>query len=335
MSLNEQLRHKIDFKTKPIGSLGRLEEIALQVGLIQNSLTPELRNPSMLVFAADHGLTAEGISPFPKEVTYQMVYNFLQGGAAINVFCRQHGIAMYVVDAGVDHTFPDHPLLIKAKIGYGTRNSAIEPAMTAEECQNALHKGVEIVEQLAANGCNCVGFGEMGIGNTSSAALLMHLYTKIQLEECIGRGTGVDEAGLLHKKEVLARVSTRHQRVSSPLEILAAVGGLEIAMMTGAMLAAARKDMVLLIDGFIATSAILAASKIEPFVLDKCIFTHQSDERGHSAMLDYLGAQPLLRLGMRLGEGTGAAVAFPLIKSAVCFLNEMASFDDAGVTNTQ
>lgn len=335
MTRNEQLRHKIDFKTKPIGSLGRLEEVALQIGLIQNTLTPELRNPSMLVFAADHGLTAEGISPFPKEVTYQMVYNFLKGGAAINVFCRQHGIAIRVVDAGVDHSFPAHPLLINAKIGPGTRNSATEPAMTTDECQRAMQKGAEIVEELVVDGCNCIGFGEMGIGNTSSAALLMHLYTNIPLEECIGRGTGVDEAGLLRKQEVLVRVATRHRQVNTPVDILAAVGGFEIAMMTGAMLAAARSNIVLLIDGFIATSAILAASKTDPAVLENCIFTHLSDERGHRALLEYLNARPLLQLGMRLGEGTGAAVAFPLIKSAVCFLNEMASFDDAGVSNTQ
>lgn len=333
MSTKELLQHKIDFKTKPPGSLGRLEEIALQAGLVQNTLSPALNKPAMLVFAADHGLTAEGISPFPKEVTYQMVYNFLQGGAAINVFCRQHNIDIRVVDAGVDHDFPEHPNLIPAKIGRGTRNSLHEPAMTTDECRQALEQGMQLAASLATGGTNIMGFGEMGIGNTSSAALIMHLLTRIPLADCVGRGTGLDDAGLQQKINVLSKVAQRHARASAPDEILCAVGGYEIAMMAGAMAEAAERGMLLLIDGFIATSALLIAKHRHAGMLKNCIFTHLSDEKGHQHLLNYLGAKPLLQLGMRLGEGTGAAVAFPLVQSAINFLNEMASFEDAGVSN--
>ena len=323
-AVNNDLQQKIDTKTKPPGSLGRLETLALQVGRIQNTLTPELRNPTILLFAVDHGITEEGVSPYPQEVTTQMVLNFLNGGAAINVFCNQHNLHLYVVDAGVKVDLPEHPELIVAKIGRGTKNFAQQPAMSAEECEQALNKGAELSRTLPDTKCNVVGFGEMGIGNTSSAAALMQRYTGLPLEDCVGKGTGLDDSGLARKREILQK--DQHA-------VLATYGGFEIAMMVGAMLESAVLGRILLIDGFIASSAFLAASRIVPEIKEYAVFTHQSDEQGHSEMLNYLQAEPLISLGMRLGEGTGAAVAFPLLQSAVAFLNEMASFESAGVSD--
>lgn len=330
--MEKQLQHKIDFKTKPLGSLGKLESIALKIGKIQNSLSPVLSKPTMLIFAADHGLVEEGVSPFPKEVTAQMVLNFLNGGAAINVFCRLNGLDLKVVDAGVDFDFAANEQLIDAKLVRGTKNIMKEPAMSIELCQKALDKGAELLRNEHGNACNIIGFGEMGIGNTSSAALLMHKYTGIAIEDCTGRGTGLDDAGLNKKTEILKKAAAKHQP-SSALEILATFGGLEIAMMCGAMLEAKQKGMVILVDGFITTAAILAAHAIDPSILDNAIFCHQSEEKGHQMMHKFLGVEPIMNIGMRLGEGSGAAVAFPLIKASVAFLNEMASFEEAGVSN--
>ncbi len=335
MTLKEQLQHKIDNKTKPLGSLGYLEKIALQIGLIQNTLTPQIENPYMLVFAGDHGLADEGVSPFPKAVTAQMVPNFLNGGAAINVFCRQNGIKLKVVDAGVDYTFPSHDMLIAAKVKNGTNNILHGPAMTAEECITAISKGKEIIEKIHSEGSNVVGFGEMGIGNTSSASLIMSKICKITIEECVGRGTGHNDLGLERKIEILRLASIKHKKVNGPLNILATLGGLEIAMITGAMLRASELGMVLLIDGFIITSALLVAHQMNNEILQNCIFCHQSGEQGHKLMMEYFGAKPILNLEMRLGEGTGAAVALPLIRSSVNFLNEMASFGEAGVSTRE
>jgi len=335
MTLQEQLQQKIDNKTKPQGSLGFLEKIALQIGLIQNTLSPGIKNPYMLVFAGDHGLADEGVSPFPKAVTAQMVLNFMNGGAAINVFCKQNDINLLVVDAGVDYTFPEHEMLIDAKIRNSTSSILRSPAMTADECLAAISKGKEIVDKIVAKGSNIVGFGEMGIGNTSSASLIMHKICHFPIDECIGRGTGLDDAGLRKKLEIVKKASLKHNKISSPLTILSTFGGFEIAMMTGAMLRAAELGMVLLIDGFIATSSLLVAHAMNNEILQNCIFCHQSDEKGHKQMLKYLGVTPLLNLGMRLGEGTGAAIALPIIKGAVNFLNEMASFEDAGVSNIE
>lgn len=330
--MKEQLLHKINNKTKPPGSLGQLEEIALQIGTIQNTLTPELKNPTMLVFAADHGLTDEGVSPFPKEVTFQMVMNFLNQGAAINVFCNQNNISLKVVDAGVDFDFPDSPGLINAKIARGTKNSLKEPAMSTNDCNAAILKGAELIQAEAQSGCNIIGFGEMGIGNTSAAALLMNKFTGLNMNECVGAGTGFDNDGIAKKRAILEKVASKH-KVTDPLETLATVGGLEIAMMCGAMLEAKKQNMAIMVDGFIATSAFLAAYKMDKTVIDNAIFCHKSDENGHKFMLDYLKAKPVLDMGLRLGEGTGVALAYPIIKSAVEFLNKMASFDDAGVSN--
>lgn len=330
--MRQKIQQKIDLKTKPLGSLGKLEDLAHKIASIQNNLTPVLNKPTMLVFAADHGIADEGVSPFPKEVTYQMVMNFLHGGAAINVFCKQNGIALKVVDAGVDFDFPKEVDLIHSKICHGTKNIMAEPAMSIETCKKAIEEGKRITELEYEKGCNIVGFGEMGIANTSSASLLMSKYTGIPIEDCTGRGTGHDDQGLSRKLEILKKASDMYD-LSDPLEILACFGGLEIAMICGAMMSACEKNMIILVDGFISTSAMLAANALNGRVKENAIFCHSSSEKGHKAMLEYLEVQPIVDLGMRLGEGSGAAVVFPIIQSAVNFLNEMASFEEAGVSN--
>lgn len=332
-NLMAELNARIDNKTKPLGALGRLEELALKVGLIQNSLTPRLARPVILVFAGDHGIVEEGVSPFPQDVTQQMVYNFLAGGAGINVFARQNSIDLRIVDAGVNHIFEPHAALINAKVGMGTHNFAVAAAMTAELCQQALMNGAELVRAEVQAGSNVLGFGEMGIGNTSAAAALMSVLCGLPLENCVGRGAGHDEAGRARKLKAIQNAIERHAcNGEDPMEVLRVFGGFEIAMMTGAMLQAAEKRTVLLIDGFIATAALLVASRIAPEVLDYCIFSHCSDEAGHALLLQQLNAKPLLNLGLRLGEGTGAALAYPLVQASVNFLNQMASFESANVS---
>jgi len=331
MTLKEQLVQKINLKTKPIGALGKLEQIALKTGLIQKTLTPELIKPVHIVFAGDHGLADEGVSPYPKEVTAQMVINFLKGGAAVNVFCRQHNIGLKVVDAGVDFNFSEAEGLINAKIAKGTKNILKSPAMTQKQCLRAIDKGRELVALEFHKGSNIISFGEMGIGNTSSASLLLHKFTGLPIEECTGRGTGLDDEGVRNKARILKRATLLYNP-DTPLEILRTFGGFEIAMMTGAYLQAKENGMVILTDGFIATAALLAAYEMDKTVINNCIFTHVSDEKAHRAMLEHLKAEPVADLGMRLGEGTGAAVIYPLVKSAVLFLNEMASFEEAGVS---
>jgi nicotinate-nucleotide--dimethylbenzimidazole phosphoribosyltransferase len=330
--LKESLQRKIDGKTKPLGALGRLERLALQVGQVQGTLAPSLRSPEMLVFAGDHGIAAAGVSPFPQEVTRQMVLNFLAGGAAINVFARQNGMAVRVVDAGVNHDFGSVDGLIEAKIGYGTRNFLDTAAMTREECESAITKGAEIAAAEIAQGCNALGFGEMGIGNTSAAAILTSKLCGLPIELCVGRGTGLDDAGLEKKQALLAAAIAKHAEVTAPLDVLATFGGYEIAMMAGAMLAAAERRALLLIDGYIATSALLVAGSLYPAIKEYCVFAHESGEPGHARQLAWLGVEPLLSLDMRLGEGTGGALAYPLVQAAVNFLNEMASFESAGVS---
>ena len=335
-ALRAALQQKIDSKTKPLGALGLLEGVALRLGLIQNSLRPTLLKPTIVVFAADHGIVAEGVSAYPQVVTQQMVYNFLAGGAAINVLARQHGIDVVVVDAGVKHDFPDTAGLIKAKISYGTGNIVREPAMTAGQRDKALAWGAKIVTDIAQRGCNVIGFGEMGIGNTSASALLMSVLCDLPLADCVGRGTGLDEAGVRHKTAVLQQAFDYHRATwSAPpsvLELLTAVGGFEIVQMVGGMWQAAAAGMVILVDGFIATTAFLAAATLQPALKEYAFFAHQSNEQGHQRMLAHLDATPLLNLGMRLGEGSGVAVAYPLLVSATTFLREMASFESAGVS---
>jgi nicotinate-nucleotide--dimethylbenzimidazole phosphoribosyltransferase len=333
-ALDSALQHKIDNKTKPQGSLGQLELLARQIGRIQQSLTPQLANPHLLVFAGDHGAAKVGVSAYPQDVTWQMVENFLSGGAAINVFAKQSGMALNVIDAGVAHEFGSRDGLINAKSGPGTRNYVEEPAMTAAECAAALEKGAEIARALADEGCNVLGFGEMGIGNTASAALITHILTGAPLVDCIGRGTGLDDAGLTRKRDLLTQAAKRAALPANAdaMTVLAEFGGFEIVMMAGAMLGAAERGMTLLIDGFIVTSALLAASRLAPNIREYCIFCHRSAEPGHLAQLHNLNADPLIDLGLRLGEGTGAALAWPLVRASAAFLNEMASFESAGVS---
>ena len=332
--LYQQLQQIVDQKTKPLGALGRLETLAVHLGRIQGTTTPQITQPQIRVFAADHGLTKHGTSAYPSAVTAQMVYNFLQGGAAINVLARQHDIELKVVDAGVDadfanSPFKDHAQLLDYKVRHRSRDALSEPAMTAEECLAALENGMDVVKSMAGN---LLIVGEMGIGNTSAASLLLARLGDIPLDECIGRGTGLDDAGLKHKASILTQVLARHSEAQTPFDILAALGGLEIAMMAGALMQAASERRILLIDGFIASSALLVAERLAPGVAQYAVFAHHSVEPGHTHLLKLLNAEPLLNMGMRLGEGSGAALAYPLLQSACAIINEMASFNDAGIS---
>ena len=328
-ALVQALRRRIDSKTKPLGSLGRLEALALQLGLVLGSEAPQLEQPQVIVFAGDHGLAARGVSAYPSDVTWQMVENFLAGGAAVSVLARQHGLNLTVVDAGVRHDFAPRPGLLNRKIGPGTADASAQPAMSAEECTAATESGREVVRSLPGN---VVLLGEMGIGNTSSAALLLSRLTGEPIERCTGRGTGLDDPALQRKVTILREVLARHANADTPLQALAALGGFEIAMMVGAVLQAALERRVIVVDGFIAGSAVLVAQALRPAVTQRCVFAHQSDEAGHALMLEHLGAEPLLRLSLRLGEGSGAALAWPLLESACRILREMASFESAGVS---
>ena len=332
-SLKVQLQRKIDSKTKPPGSLGQLEKLASQLGCIQNSLSPILKQPTILVFAGDHGAAKHpGISPYPQEVTHQMVLNFLSGGAAINVFAKQNGFNLQVIDAGVNHDFNGCPDLINRKIGFGTKDYRTQKAMTLSELNLALAQGGALVDDAFNSGCNVIGFGEMGIGNTSAAALLMHSFTGIPLLDCVGRGTGLNDEGLKRKQEILQKASDFHQPFSDWDDTLRTFAGFEMAMMTGAILQSAKLNMAILLDGFIATACYLAAFIKNPDIRNFVIACHQSDENGHKSLLEYLNLQPLLNLQMRLGEGTGAVLSYPLVQAAVNFLNGMNSFEEAGVS---
>ncbi|MBO1531564.1 nicotinate-nucleotide--dimethylbenzimidazole phosphoribosyltransferase [Psychrobacter sp. F1192] len=332
--LRQQLQQIIDSKTKPLGALGRLESLGLQLGMIQGTTTPHIEQPQIRVFAADHGLTKHGTSAYPSAVTAQMVYNFLQGGAAINVLARQHNIELKVVDAGVNTDFANspfkgHPQLLDYKVRHGSRDALSESAMTNAECLTALESGMAVVNNLAGN---LLIVGEMGIGNTSAASLLLARLGDVPIADCIGRGTGLDDVGLQHKQSVLTQILQRHQKAQAPLEVLAALGGLEIAMMAGALIQGASERRILLIDGFIASSALLVAERLAPGVAQYAVFAHHSVEPGHAHLLKLLQAEPLLDMDMRLGEGSGAALAYPLLQSACAIINEMASFSDAGVS---
>ncbi|MEI6866188.1 nicotinate-nucleotide--dimethylbenzimidazole phosphoribosyltransferase [Flavicella sp.] len=333
ISLEKKLQHKIDFKTKPLGSLGVLESIAIQVGCIQNVLNPKIAKPTIVVFSGDHGVVKNHpISTFPQEVTSQMVMNFLQGGAAINVFSKLNNIKLKIVDSGVNFIFPTDKNLIDAKISMGTDDYTQNSAMSIENSNLALKKGAEIVTKIYSEGCNTIGFGEMGIGNTSSAALLMSSFTGLPIDECTGKGTGHTSEGLLQKIEILKKAKSLHKAQENPIQILSNFGGFEIAMITGAFLRAAELKMTLVVDGFIVTSALLTAHAINKNVLDYCVFSHTSDEQGHQKILNYLKVNTLFNLGLRLGEGTGAALAIPILKAAIAFLNEMTSFESAAVS---
>lgn len=330
--LAQTLQNKIDSKTKPLGALGQLEALALQIGLIQQTTSPTLIAPQMLVFAGDHGAAKAGVSAYPQDVTWQMVENFLSGGAAINVFTRTYKLPLAVVDCGVAHEFGERAGLINCKLGAGTENYLVAPAMTTAQYTQAIDNGAALVARYAQAGCNVIGLGEMGIGNTASASLLTHCLSGEPLEVCVGRGTGLDDAGLNRKQQLLGQALARTGKISDPGQVSQEFGGFEIATMVGVILAAAERRMVVLIDGFVVGAAALVACKLHPAARDYCVYCHRSAEAGHGIQLATMGAKPLLDLDMRLGEGTGVALAWPLVQGAVAFLNDMASFASAGVS---
>ena len=339
-TLAAKLQHKIDNKTKPLGSLGQLEDLALQIGQILGTESPQLNQPQMLVFAGDHGLTARGVSAFPSDVTWQMVENFIAGGACVSVLAKANNIALNVVDCGVNHEFLDAAKtpragLLNAKIANGTADSSTAAAMTAAQCQQAIENGMAIVKNLPGN---AILLGEMGIGNTSAASLILSRLSGkggssgLDIADCTGAGTGLDASGIDRNTAVLREVLAFHANVTAPLEVMAAFGGLEMATMLGAVFQAAAERRVIVVDGFITTAVILVANALQPTVLQRCVFAHRSGERGHGLMLEQLNAKPLLDMGLRLGEGSGAALAWPLLVAACTVLRDMASFESAGVS---
>ena len=327
--LAAQVRHRIDHKTKPLGALGRIEALALQLALAQGNARPCLTDPQLVVFAADHGIAEQGVSAYPAEVTVQMVANMLAGGAAVSVLSRQHGLALTVVDCGLAADLPPQAGLVVAKVRAGTADCSQQPAMSEAECEAALQHGAALVRGLPGN---VLLLGEMGIANSSAAALIMCRLTGLPIEACTGRGTGLDDAGLARKLAVLRRALSRHPSAKSPLQVLAALGGLEIATMAGAVMQAVQERRLVVVDGFITTAAVAVAAALQAGVVAGCVFAHSSAESGHARWLVALGARPLLQLGLRLGEGSGAALAWPIIKSAELLLAEMASFEEAGVS---
>ena len=335
-SLQGAIQEKIDNLNKPKGSLGRLEELAMQVCLVQQTLEPSLAHPCHLLLGGDHGIEREGVSVSPREVTWQQMINFTRGGGGVNMFCRQHGFKLRIVDVGVDYDFSDVPGIIDRKIARGTKNFLYEPAMNEKEFDKAIQVGSDLVDDCVKEGCRILCIGEMGIGNTSPSSIWMSLFGDIPLKDCIGAGAGLNNDGIRHKYEVLSKALARHQSYLSPLTShllpLRIFGGFEMIAAIGAMLRAAEQHLVILVDGFIMTACALGAIRLYPASQDYMIFTHCGDESGHKMMLDILGAKPLLHFGLRLGEGTGALCAYPLVDSAVRMMNEMNTFDKAKIT---
>ena len=329
-ALQGAIQQKIDNLNKPKGSLGRLEELAMQICLIQQSLEPSLQHPCHLLLGGDHGIEREGVSVSPREVTWQQMINFTRGGGGVNMFCRQHGFKLRIVDVGVDYDLSNVDGIIHRKIARGTKNFLYEPAMSEAEFDEAIKVGSDLVDDCIAEGCQILCIGEMGIANTSPSSIWMHLFGGIPLKDCIGAGAGLDTPGISHKFEVLNKAVERFKTGS--FEPLAYFGGFEMIAAIGAMLKAAEKHLVILVDGFIMTACALAAIQLYPAAKDYMIFTHCGDESGHKMMLDIIGAKPLLHLGLRLGEGTGALCAFPIVDSAVRMINEMNNFDNANIT---
>ena len=328
------IRQRIDLKTKPPGSLGSLETLAAQLAAITGTEKIKLQKPAMLVFAADHGIASEGVSIAPPQVTQQMVMNFIAGGAAVNCFCQVANMSLHVIDAGMLSAV-DSRRVIDQRLGSGTANIAVSPAMSRETAEAGLQKGADVLRARHQEGSNVFAFGEMGIGNTSAASAVLAALLDLDAQETCGRGTGIDDAVFARKQQLLGQALTRHRSMddaSDAINILASLGGFEIVQMTGAMLAAAEAGAVIMVDGFIASVAALSAVHIAPETRDYMVFCHRSEEQAHQRILDALDATPLLDLGLRLGEGTGAALAYPLLLSAQSFYNCMASFDDAGVT---
>ncbi|AFC33043.1 CobT [Paenibacillus mucilaginosus 3016] len=323
---------RLDELTKPPGSLGRLEAVAQQVAGIRGEALPELGRKAVVVMAADHGVCAEGVSAFPAEVTPQMVLNFLGGGAAVNVLSRQTGAEVVCVDIGVNAML-SHPLLRSHKVRWGTANMAEGPAMTREEAVEAIRTGIEIARGLADEGFGLLATGEMGIGNTTASSALLSVLTGEEPAAVTGRGTGIDDARLRHKQEVIRRaIAVNRPDPNDPLDVLAKVGGLEIAGLAGVILGAASRRIPVVIDGFISSAAALIAARLAPLSRDFMIASHLSEERGHARLLQELGLAPMLQLDMRLGEGTGAVLAFPLVEASLKLMREMATFGSAGVS---
>ncbi|MNS26574.1 Nicotinate-nucleotide--dimethylbenzimidazole phosphoribosyltransferase [compost metagenome] len=321
------LQQMLDGKAKPPGALGRIEELALTLGLIQQRLKPVVERPVLLVFAGDHGLTRSGVAAFPSGVTVAMVDALLAGRASANAFARVVGAEVQVIDAGVAADLSDRAGLIHAKVAWGTQDASVEPAMTPAQAEAALLAGARVAQGAIADGADLIVLGEMGIGNSASAALLMHPLAPAPLDDCVGQGAGHSPEGMARKRAVLARAAARSD-VTAPFDVLTQFGGYEIAMMAGALLAAARAGVPVLVDGFIGTAAALLAVRLAPAARDYCLFAHASAEAGHRLMLDAMNARPLLELDMRLGEGTGALLAVPLVKAACALLSEVAELTD-------
>lgn len=334
-SFAPQIQAKIDNLNKPKGSLGRLEDLALQISLIQQTLEPSLAHPCHLLLGGDHGIEREGVSVSPRCVTWQQMINFTHGGGGVNMFCRQHGFKLRIVDVGVDYDFTGIDGILDRKIVRGTKNFLYEAAMTEAEFDRAIQIGCDLVDGCIAEGCRVLSIGEMGIANTSPSSIWMHLFTGVPLQECIGAGAGLDTPGIRHKYEVLSKALSNYQVTTpnqAPITPLVYFGGYEMVAAIGAMLKAAEKHLVILIDGFIMTACALATIQLYPAAQDYMIFTHCGDESGHKRMLDAMGANALLHLGLRLGEGTGALCAFPIVDSAVRMMNEMNNFENANIT---
>lgn len=334
-SLKTAIQEKIDNLNKPKGSLGRLEELAMQISLIQQTLEPSLAHPCHLLLGGDHGIEREGVSVSPREVTWQQMINFSQGGGGVNMFCRQHGFNLRIIDVGVDYDLSNIPGIINRKIARGTNNFLYEAAMSEEEFNRAIQVGVDLVDECFAEGCRVLSIGEMGIANTSPSSIWMSLLGDIPLKDCIGAGAGLNNEGIRHKYEVLLNALNNYRSMipqPSAISPLAYFGGFEMIATIGAMLRAAELHLVILVDGFIMTACALAAIRLYPATQDYMIFTHCGDESGHKMMLDIVDAKPLLHLGLRLGEGTGALCAFPIVDSAVRMMNEMNNFDNAKIT---
>ena len=335
-SLRGAIREKIDNLNKPKGSLGLLETLAEQICMIQQTLTPTLQHPCHLLFGGDHGIEREGVSVSPRDVTWQQMINFTHGGGGVNMFCRQHGFTLYIIDMGVDYDLTAYPDILNRKIARGTKNFLYEPAMSEAEFNQAIETGCELVDRCHQDGCNVICMGEMGIANTSPSSIWMHLFGNIPLDECIGAGAGLDTPGLQHKRVILRQAVDNFHKLRAQSgnteEALPYFAGFEMAGAIGAMLRAAELKMTVMVDGFIMSACMLAASQLYPEVLRYAVFGHCGDESGHKRMLDLMNATPILHLGMRLGEGTGALCAYPIVESAVRMVNEMNNFENAHIT---
>ena len=336
IGLCEDIQKKIDHLNKPKGSLGTLEEIAMQLCLIQHTMTPKLCHPCHFLFGADHGIEREKVSVSPREITWQQMINFTRGGGGVNMFCRQYGFDLKIVDVGVDYDLSTVPGIINRKIALGTSNFLYGPAMTEEQMEQAIAVGVEMVDKAIAEGSNIVCMGEMGIANTSPSSVWMSLFENVPLEECVGAGAGLDNEGIRHKYDVLKRSVDKYLSLA-PIDdtveyAIRYFGGFEMVAAIGAMLRAAERKITIMVDGFIMSACALAAIRLYPAAFDYMIFGHKGDEGGHARMLQLMGAKPLLALGLRLGEGTGALCSYGIIESAVRMVREMNNFDNAHIT---